>query len=579
VKTTILKLLIFSLSRLPLDVLRKLGTFIGLIMWILPTRMSSITNENIKRCYPELSAREQEELTKNSLCENCRTFLESCRVWAGSPAQAKLDVIHVTGTNSLTQAQIENKGILFIIPHLGNWEYLNFFLGSSLALTHMYQENKNKAMNRFIQEARSKSGTKFVKADNQGVKQLLHLLREKKAIGLMPDQEPANNTGSFSPFFGQAALSGNLATRLLDKTGAKPVLAYCIRRSNPAGFEINLEAINSEGTLSTADINQAIEKAVAKHPEQYLWSYKRFRTRPNGEPDFYQEKRQNLLNSIFSNLEYALINAALRITSLFSLKFLAKIAPPISIIAFRRKKKVARTNLLLCGQDQSIALPAITELAKSALETGRIWFCSKDQFDRSYQCLSSLPKNEGAIILTPPIGNREVLMRYLGSNFITSEYYHPSTRSSINQLIIKARSDFGISLTEHTAQGRQELLDRIDQDQLICLCPDQQPRLRGGYFIPFFTCPALTTMALPELLKMSKAKLYIGTAIRSDSVSESNNFELDFLPIDYDSELSAQHLLLLVNQTLEKVILKKISQYRWSDKRFNIRPPGHPKPY
>ena len=36
-------------------------------------------------------------------------------------------------------------------------------------------------------------------------------------------------------------------------------------------------------------MNEAIEAAVRDIPEQYFWVHRRFKTRPPGEPDFYQK--------------------------------------------------------------------------------------------------------------------------------------------------------------------------------------------------------------------------------------------------------------------------------------------------
>ena len=44
---------------------------------------------------------------------------------------------------------------------------------------------------------------------------------------------------------------------------------------------------NAELGEAVSAINRAVEQAVRRCPEQYLWSYKRFKTRPPGENRFY----------------------------------------------------------------------------------------------------------------------------------------------------------------------------------------------------------------------------------------------------------------------------------------------------
>jgi KDO2-lipid IV(A) lauroyltransferase len=50
-----------------------------------------------------------------------------------------------------------------------------------------------------------------------------------------------------------------------------------------------LPALTAGETLenAVAAMNAAIEQAVRQLPEQYLWSYKRFKTRPPGMPKVY----------------------------------------------------------------------------------------------------------------------------------------------------------------------------------------------------------------------------------------------------------------------------------------------------
>ena len=60
-------------------------------------------------------------------------------------------------------------------------------------------------------------------------------------------------------------------------------------------YEANLEKILLDGTDMEKDlrqINYKIEEIISKRPENYLWSHRRFKNRPEGEKSFYP---QNLL--------------------------------------------------------------------------------------------------------------------------------------------------------------------------------------------------------------------------------------------------------------------------------------------
>ena len=54
-------------------------------------------------------------------------------------------------------------------------------------------------------------------------------------------------------------------------------------------FEKPLENYPSDNPINDAYItNQILEKQINRAPEQYLWIHRRFKTRPEGEENFYK---------------------------------------------------------------------------------------------------------------------------------------------------------------------------------------------------------------------------------------------------------------------------------------------------
>jgi KDO2-lipid IV(A) lauroyltransferase len=108
----------------------------------------------------------------------------------------------------------------------------------------------------------------------------------------MPDQDPGLGAGVFVPFFGVLAATSTLIARLVQTTGASMVLAFAERLPSGAGFRLHLRpgspGIHDPDLLAaTASLNCDIEGLVRERPEQYVWSYKRFRIRPPGDPSPY----------------------------------------------------------------------------------------------------------------------------------------------------------------------------------------------------------------------------------------------------------------------------------------------------
>jgi Kdo2-lipid IVA lauroyltransferase/acyltransferase len=83
--------------------------------------------------------------------------------------------------------------------------------------------------------------------------------------------------------------------RLAARTDTPVIFSWCERLSWGRGYHLHFRAMPASeqpANLETAvaAINQAVEMCVRECPEQYQWSYRRFKTRPEGEASFYKKR-------------------------------------------------------------------------------------------------------------------------------------------------------------------------------------------------------------------------------------------------------------------------------------------------
>jgi KDO2-lipid IV(A) lauroyltransferase len=573
-KTYILRLLIFLVGSLPLGVIRTLGNGLGTLAWLSRSRMWIVSKENIDLCYPNLDSHRRLVLAKESLRETGKTMTETCYAWTRKPATVLGKIDAIDGIEHLHASQAAGRGIVFVIPHQGNWEIINHYLGKHFGLTHMFQPNRNRHLNRYIQYKRQITGTQFVPTDRTGIKAQLKTLKAGGSIGVMPDQEPLVHTGRFAQFFGIPALTNELM-RGYQRSGSDFFVAVCTRTES--GFAIQFDPINfsAEKHEFLSEANLAMERAIRRHPSQYLWSYKRFRTRPEGELDYYQFDRHPLRTAL-ETVMLSLYDRSCRQLARAAVMPLASLLTALPIA--KKRNNISRVNLQLTGQPKARLKPSMQHTFAAALEAPKVWHASPQNFAKAI-CATPTEAaidqlRQGAMILTPPLGSREALLRYLGADYTVTEYYHSHSVTSLDRLIRAKRTAMGIRLVEHDESGREYLSEALANNELITLCPDQQPRLRGGLFADFFGHPALTTVAIPALLRAQQKPLLLGFALR-----QKDGFAVHLEPLQYDPAETDQALLDLLNQQLSHWIGQHPDQYRWSDKRFNIQPLGFPKVY
>jgi KDO2-lipid IV(A) lauroyltransferase len=118
------------------------------------------------------------------------------------------------------------------------------------------------------------------------VRRLLKALRAGEAVGLLPDQVPGVGEGAWAPFFGRPAFTMTLVGRLQKATDCVVLLAFAQRLPRGEGFVLTVEPL--EADLAAPDgatlLNAAIESVVRRCPEQYLWSYNRYKAPRRAPP-------------------------------------------------------------------------------------------------------------------------------------------------------------------------------------------------------------------------------------------------------------------------------------------------------
>jgi KDO2-lipid IV(A) lauroyltransferase len=292
-QTRLILALLKLLARLPLAWLHGFGWLVGRLFYLIPNRERRNAQINLQLCFPQLNAQERTDLLARSLEQTGRTLFEIAAIWF-RPIERVLALIRdVSGEEHLHREA--GRGLIVLSPHLGCWEVAGLYLASRGSVTSLYRPPRQKLFDPIVKQARERSGAELVPTDAQGVRRLYRVLQSGGTTGILPDQQPDSDKGAvFAPFFGVPALTMLLINRLVRKTDAKVVFCYAERLSAGRGFRIHyLPAppglgADDPGTAAQA-LNQGVEMCVRRVPDQYQWTYKRFKDQPSGSPSPYRQ--------------------------------------------------------------------------------------------------------------------------------------------------------------------------------------------------------------------------------------------------------------------------------------------------
>ncbi len=272
---TMLLWLLRTLSLAPLWLLHALGAAGGWVAFVLSSGFRRKTVDNL-RTAGLYSAR----LAWASAAAAGKAALETCYIWFRSDEElirkSRFDAFaRLAEATEASKARGDRRGIIVLTPHIGSFEMGARAYGAVAPITVLYKAPGRADLHELLKVARTHPGVTPVPADTGGVRALLRALRRGEAVGILPDQVPSAGDGVWAPFFGRPAFTMTLPARLAEKTGAPVYLLASWRR--PFGRGWDLELWKLDGLPTPEAINRELETIIRRRPQQYVWSYNRYK--------------------------------------------------------------------------------------------------------------------------------------------------------------------------------------------------------------------------------------------------------------------------------------------------------------
>ncbi|WP_110631564.1 LpxL/LpxP family Kdo(2)-lipid IV(A) lauroyl/palmitoleoyl acyltransferase [Salinicola salarius] len=276
-------------AMLPWRLKLALGRGIGLLTWKLAKRRRHITDTNLALCFPELDDRQRAELVRKTFIANGIGILETATGWCRDPEHLRHRVTF-KGTEHMEQAMAQGKGALIIGIHFSTLDLGGALHSLFFPADVVYRPHDNPVFEDFMTRARR--GIFGAAIDRHDLRGVVRRIKSGHAVWYSPDQDFGREVSVFAPFFGIPAASIKLTAKIARMTGA-PVMPLMFHR-NPDDRTYTLEYLpplenfpSGDDVADAAQVNAFIEQAIRRHPEQYLWLHRRFKTRPPGEASFY----------------------------------------------------------------------------------------------------------------------------------------------------------------------------------------------------------------------------------------------------------------------------------------------------
>lgn len=281
-------LLIRIFSRLPLSVLYFMAdTMLYPLMYYVVGYRRKIVDKNLRNSFPEKSDKERKQLEKRFYHHFADTIMEIIYGYRISDEEMRERFVfeNVEVVEALAH---KNKGVFFMLGHLGNWEWIadigKRYTDSSIMEYNVYRQLKSPSADKAMLALRNKRGGGGCIEKSQLLRRLVAMRRQENpiTIGLISDQKPSpRNAHVWTTFLNQetAFLDGG---EVLARKFGYAVTYVHVGSPKRGYYRARFEVISDNpATMNPNDITLAyakhLEANILESPELWLWTHNRWK--------------------------------------------------------------------------------------------------------------------------------------------------------------------------------------------------------------------------------------------------------------------------------------------------------------
>jgi KDO2-lipid IV(A) lauroyltransferase len=271
------------------------GRAVGALAFAVLPHLRRHAEVNLRLAFPALDERERRRI-RRGVFRNLGRLLGEVSQFPRLNRENISSIVVYEGLENYLGAVTQGRGVILLTGHIGAWElsvYAHSIYGHPMSF--LARRVDNPLVERLAESYRARYGNRSI--DKIGsVREVLKTLKSGGVVGILADLNTSREEGVFCDFFGvEACATAGVATLAL-RTGAVVLPGYLIwdekGRIHRLHFEPQVETIDTgnqkeDVITNTARYAKVLESIIRRHPDQWLWIHRRWRTRPEGEPEIY----------------------------------------------------------------------------------------------------------------------------------------------------------------------------------------------------------------------------------------------------------------------------------------------------
>ena len=276
-------------SLLPLRAAVRLGGVLGIVAFDIVRIRRGVTLENIEAAFGDrYSPAERVRVGRRSYINFAKSMIEFASLDRLGSGRLR-ELVRVEGGENLDSALRGGRGVVAVTGHFGSWELLGAAtVAHGFDVDFLVGEQSNRLVDDLMNGIRRASGIGII-ARGIAARGVFSSLKKNRIVALLSDQD-ARRAGIFVDFLGRPASTFQGAAQFALRMRSAIICCCIVRQPDESHVAVFLPPIHvdpdadREGEIRrlTEEHTRALGTIVERHPEQYFWAHRRWKTRPPG---------------------------------------------------------------------------------------------------------------------------------------------------------------------------------------------------------------------------------------------------------------------------------------------------------
>lgn len=284
----VVRTLVCVLQGIPIAWAAGFANLLATVAYRVDRRHRNVAAENLRFAFPNHSPKEIDHLVRGCYRHFCTLLVEMILL----PRKLRVHNWRTYATlvrqGPVLDGLLDRRPMLIVTAHFGNWEMAGYVLGAvgfrTFAIARVLD---NPYLEDFLKRFRQATGQTII-AKKDDFDRLTTVLANGGKVATLADQD-AGPKGVFVDFFGRPASAHKAVAMMAMAYHARMVVVGNPRVGRLLEYEVVCEDVIDPDEYArrpdavkaiTQRYHAALESLIRRHPEQYFWLHRRWKSQP-----------------------------------------------------------------------------------------------------------------------------------------------------------------------------------------------------------------------------------------------------------------------------------------------------------